>query len=215
MRRIKIWDLPTRLFHWVLVVLIALAWCSQEFNSMDFHVYVGYAILTLLVFRIVWGVVGSDTARFRHFLRSPFAAIAHLLHIHRREPDRDIGHNAAGGWMVLVMLALIGVQAGTGLFANDDGDTEGPLMHFVEKDTSDWLSHIHSLNFKLIEAAIVLHILALLTYAVVKRRNLVWPFITGAKTMPEDVQAPRLVNPGWALLVLILAAGFVFWLVTR
>jgi cytochrome b len=215
MRRIKIWDLPTRLFHWVLVVLIAMAWCSQEFDSMDIHVTVGYAILTLIVFRVLWGLVGSDTARFWHFLRSPFAAIAHLLHIHRREPDRDIGHNAAGGWMVLAMLTLIGVQAGTGLFANDDGDTEGPLMKFVEKDTSDWLSHIHSVNFKLIEAAIVLHILAIATYAVLKRRNLVWPFITGSKTMREDVQAPRLVNPLWALPVLAVAAGFVAWLVTR
>jgi cytochrome b len=215
MRRIKIWDLPTRLFHWLLVVLIAMAWCSQEFNSMDIHVYVGYAILTLIVFRVVWGFVGGDTARFRQFLRSPVAAFVHLLHIHRREPDRDIGHNAAGGWMVLVMLVLIGVQAGTGLFSNDDGDTEGPLMHFVSKDQSDWLSHIHSVNFKLIEAAIVLHVLAILTYALVKRRNLVWPFITGTKTMPADVQAPRLVNPVRGLLVLVIAVGFVAWLVSR
>jgi cytochrome b len=215
MRRIKIWDLPTRLFHWLLVVLIATAWASQEYNNMDLHVLTGYAILALLVFRILWGFVGSDTARFWHFLRSPFAAVAHLLHIHHREPDRDVGHNAAGGWMVLVMLGLIGVQAGTGLFANDDGNTEGPLMHFVEKDQSDWLSHIHSVNFKLIEAAIVLHILALLTYAVVKRRNLVWPFIEGSKTMPDDVQAPRLVSSLWALPVLAVAVGFVAWLVTR
>jgi cytochrome b len=215
MRRIKIWDLPTRLFHWLLVILIAMAWGSQEFNNMDLHVLTGYAILVLLIFRVIWGFVGSDTARFRHFLRSPFAAIAHLLYIHRREPDRDIGHNAAGGWMVLVMLALVGVQAGTGLFANDDANTEGPLMHFVEKDTSDWLSHIHSVNFTLIEAAIVLHILAILTYAVLKRRNLVWPFLTGSKTMPEDVQAPRLVNPLWGVIVLAVAAGFVTWLVSR
>lgn len=215
MRRVKVWDLPTRLFHWVLVVLLAFAWCSQEFNNMDIHVYVGYAILTLIVFRIVWGFVGSDTARFWRFLRSPVAAFVHLLHIGRREPDLDPGHNAAGGWMVLVMLALIGIQAGTGLFSNDDGDTEGPLMHLVSKDQSDWLSHIHSVNFKLIEAAIVLHILAILTYAVVKRRNLVWPFITGSKNMPEDVQAPRLVSPLWALLVLVIAVGFVAWLVSR
>ncbi len=126
---------------------------------MDWHVWIGYTILTLLLFRIVWGLIGSDTARFVRFLRSPLAALAPSgATSRRREPDREIGHNAAGGWMVLVMLALIGVQAGTGLFANDDGNTEGPLMHLVGKDQSDWLSHIHSLNFKLIEIAIVLHV---------------------------------------------------------
>ncbi len=151
MRPIKVWDLPVRLFHWAIVVLILCSWGTQEFNYMDWHVRIGCTILTLLLFRVVWGFIGSDTARFTRFLRSPAAAWRHLAHLRRPEPDREIGHNAAGGWMVLVMLALIGVQAGTGLFANDDGDTEGPLMHLVGKDRSDWLSHIHSLNFKLIE----------------------------------------------------------------
>jgi cytochrome b len=213
MRRIKVWDLPVRLFHWALVVLILAAWCTQEFNYMDWHVWTGYTILTLLLFRIAWGVFGSDTARFSRFLRSPAAAIQHLRGLRRREPDREIGHNAAGGWMVLLMLALIGVQAGTGLFANDDGDTEGPLMHFVSKDESNFLSHIHSLNFNLIEAAIVLHILAIILYAVLKRQDLVRPMLTGTKPMPADATAPRLVNPVWAALTLAVAAGVVAWVV--
>src|SRR4051812_49355660 len=152
MRRIKVWDLPVRLFHWTLVVLIFFAWGTQEFNHMEWHVRIGYTILTLLLFRMAWGFLGSDTARFVRFLRSPVAALRHLAHLRRREPDREIGHNAAGGWMVLIMLALLGVQGSTGLFANDDANTEGPLMHLVDKDQSDFLSHIHSLNFKLIEA---------------------------------------------------------------
>ncbi|HEY0183489.1 MAG TPA: cytochrome b/b6 domain-containing protein [Rhodopila sp.] len=213
MRPMRVWDLPVRLFHWAIVVLIFLAWLSQEFNYMDWHVRIGYTILTLLVFRVIWGFIGSDTARFTRFLRSPVAALRHLAHIHRREADREIGHNAAGGWMVLVMLALIGVQAGTGLFANDDANTEGPLMHLVEKDQSDWLSHIHSLNFTLIEAVIVLHVLAIMVYAVLKRQNLVRPMVTGTKLMPVEAVPPRMVNPLWAVLTLAIAAGVVAWLV--
>jgi cytochrome b len=216
MRRIKVWDAPVRLFHWAIVVLIAAAWVTQEFNRMEWHVRIGYTILTLLLFRIVWGFVGSETARFSRFLGSPVAAFRHLAHLRRREPDREVGHNPAGGWMVLLMLALLCVQAGTGLFSNDlddGGDTEGPLMHLVGKDRSDWFGHIHSLNFKLIEAVIVLHILAILTYAVLKRHDLVRPMLTGTKLMPADLAAPRLVNPIWALLTLAVAAGAVGWLV--
>jgi cytochrome b len=208
-RRIKIWDLPVRLFHWAIVVLIFFAWGTQEFDHMEWHIRIGYTILTLLLFRIVWGFIGSDTARFTRFLRSPVAALRHLANLHRREPDREVGHNAAGGWMVLVILALIGIQAGTGLFSNDDANTEGPLMHLISKDQSNWLSHIHALNFKAIEAVIVLHVLAIATYAILKRHNLAWPMITGTKQMPDDVSPPRLINPLWALLTLAIAAGVV------
>jgi cytochrome b len=213
MQRIKIWDLPVRLFHWSIVVLIAAAWVTQEFNLMDWHVWCGYAILTLLLFRVIWGFVGSDTARFTRFLKSPIAALRHLAHLRRREEDREIGHNAAGGWMVLVMLALLGVQAGTGLFSNDDGNTEGPLMHLVDKEQSDWLSKIHALNFNLILAVIVLHVLAIVAYAMLKRQNLVRPMLTGRKDMPGEVAAPRLVSPVWALVSLAVSVGIVVWVV--
>ena len=213
MQRMKVWDLPVRLFHWAIVVLIFFAWGTQEYDHMEWHVRIGYTILTLLLFRIVWGLIGSDTARFTRFLRNPIEAVRHLSQLPRREPDREIGHNAAGGWMVLVMLALLGVQAGTGLFSNDDGNTEGPLMHLISKDQSDWLSHIHYLNFKAIEAVIVLHVLAIVTYAVVKRHNLVRPMVTGTKLMPVEAAAPRLVNPAWALVTLAAAAGVVAWVV--
>jgi cytochrome b len=213
MQSMKVWDLPVRLFHWAIVVLIFGSWLTQHFDRMDVHMWIGEWILTLLLFRIVWGFVGSDTARFSRFLRSPVAALRHLSHLRRREPDTEIGHNAAGGWMVLVMLALIGVQTGTGLFSNDDGDTEGPLFHLVGKDRSDFLSHIHYLNFKAIEAVIVLHVLAIAAYAVLKRHNLVRPMVTGTKLMPGDAAAPRLVNPVWALVTLAVAFGVVVWVV--
>lgn len=213
MKRMKVWDAPVRLFHWAIVLLILCAWATQEFNHMDWHVWTGYTILTLLLFRIVWGFIGSDTARFTQFLRSPIAALWHLAHLPRREADREVGHNAAGGWMVLLMLILIGVQVGTGLFSNDDALTEGPLMHFVSKDQSDWLSHIHSLNFTAIEVVIVLHVVAIALYAVLKRQNLVGPMITGIKQMPTDAAAPRLVNSAWAVVTLAVAAGVVAWVV--
>ena len=209
MRRMKVWDLPVRLFHWAIVLLIAAAWATQEYDRMDLHVLVGYTILALLLFRLIWGVIGSDTARFTRFLRSPASALSHLARITRREADIEIGHNAAGGWMVLAMLALIGVQGVTGLFSNDDGDTEGPLMHLVSKDRSDWLSHIHSVNFKLIEGVIVLHVLAIVIYAVLKRQNLIRPMLTGTKMMPREAMAPRLVSPLWAAVTLAVAAGVV------
>ncbi len=211
----KVWDLPVRLFHWGIVLLILAAWVTQEYNWMDWHVRIGCTILTLLVFRIVWGFVGSDTARFGRFLRSPLAALRHLARLHRREADAEIGHNAAGGWMVMLMLALIAVQAGTGLFSNDDGDTEGPLMHLVSKDRSDWLSHIHVLNFKLLEAAILLHVLAIGLYGVLKRQNLLRPMLTGTKLMPNGASAPRLVRPIWGLLTLAVAACAVAWVVRQ
>ena len=213
MRRIKVWDLPVRLFHWSIVVLIAAAWTTQEFNKMEWHMWIGYAILALLLFRIVWGFAGSDTARFVRFLKSPAAALRHLSHLRRREPDREIGHNAAGGWVVLLMLVLLGVQAGTGLFSNDDSDTDGPLVHLISKDRSDWLSKIHSLNFNLILAVIVLHVVAIVAYAVLKRQNLVRPMLTGTKELPGDTAAPRLVSPVWAAVTLAMAAGAVVWLV--
>lgn len=213
MQRIKVWDLPVRLFHWSLVVLVAAAWVTQEANLMDWHVRCGTAILALLLFRVIWGFAGSDTARFGRFLRSPAAALRHLSRLRRREADREIGHNAAGGWMVLVMLALLGVQAGTGLFSNDDGNTEGPLMHLVDKEQSDWLSKVHALNFNLVLGVIVLHVLAIGAYAVFKRQNLVRPMLTGTKAMEGEVVAPRLVSPVWALAALAAAVGIVVWVV--
>jgi cytochrome b len=202
----RIWDLPTRLFHWSLVALIFTSWLSARENWMRLHVICGLTILTLLLFRVVWGFIGSDTARFTRFLKHPFEAIRHLLHLTRREPDTEVGHNAAGGWMVVVMLAILFVQAGTGLCANDDALTEGPLALMVGKDRSDWLTHIHDVNFTLIEIIIALHVLAIVTYRVLKGHNLLAPMITGKKRLPGATQAPAMMHPILALAVLALSA---------
>jgi cytochrome b len=212
-RLVKVWDAPTRLFHWVIAGLVGFSWFSMHESWMELHFLSGYTILALLLFRLVWGFVGSDTARFARFLRSPLAALRHLRRIGRREPDREIGHNAAGGWMVLLMLALLLVQALTGLCANDDIMNEGPLAHLVGKSWSNWLSHVNSINFTLIEIAVGLHVLAVLTYAVLKRQDLVRPMITGRKRLPAGMRAPYIVSVWLAVALLVLAAGAVALLV--
>jgi cytochrome b len=212
---VRVWDLPTRLFHWAIVLLVGFSWLCAQCNWMDWHKLSGYTILTLLLFRLAWGFVGSETARFRQFLASPRAALRHLAHLPRREPDHQVGHNAAGGWMVLGLLLLLAVQVGTGLFANDDVLTEGPLAETVDKSTSDWLSHIHVVNFRLIAIAVTAHILAVLTYAVLKRHDLVRPMLTGRKRLPAELPPPRMASPWLALLLVVVAAGAVTWLVNR
>ena len=213
----RVWDLPTRLFHWVITLLVAASYFSAKFDRMDLHFLFGYAMLTLLLFRLAWGFVGSDTSRFGSFIKSPIAGLRHLAQFRpsRDDPDDGIGHNAAGGWMVLIMLALLAVQAVTGLFANDGATVDGPLKHVVPGATSDWLSGVHSLNFNIILAAITLHVLAVLAYAVAKRHNLLRPMITGKKRLPGNTRQPRMASSFVALALVALAGCAVWVLVTR
>ncbi len=206
---VRVWDAPTRLFHWAIVVLLGVSWLTEHFGWMQLHFLSGYSIIALLLFRIAWGFIGSQTARFSYFLRSPLAALRHLAHLHRRELDTEIGHNAAGGWMVVIMLALLAVQAATGLFANDDGDTEGPLFGYVSKQQSDWLSHIHAVNFGLIKLAVAIHVVAILAYAFLKKHDLVRPMITGWKRVPDATTPPVLVSPVRAVVLFAIAVGIV------
>ncbi len=214
-RWMKVWDAPTRLFHWSLVLLVAAAYVTIQLGWIDWHFRCGYAILALLLFRLAWGVIGSDTARFSRFLRNPLAAIEHLLHFTRREPDTEIGHNAAGGWMVLVMLALLLFQAGSGLFSNDQTFSEGPLAKLVSGSWSDRISGWHVFNFNLVLGLIGLHVLAVLAYAAVKRHDLVRPMVTGMKRLPTTLAAPRMAPLWLAAVTLAVAAGAVWALATR
>jgi cytochrome b len=206
---IRVWDAPTRLFHWALVILLGISWLTESRGWMRVHMLSGYSIIALLLFRVAWGFAGSQTARFSQFVRGPWAALRHLTHLLRRERDTEIGHNAAGGWMVLVMLALLAVQVATGLFANDDANTEGPLFSYVGKEQSDWLSHIHAVNFLLIQIAVALHIVAILIYLGLARHDLVRPMITGWKLLPDALSPPRFVSPLRAVVLFAIVAGLV------
>jgi len=213
-QRVKVWDGATRLFHWLLVFLLASAWITAERGQMEWHFRCGYAIGALLIFRIVWGFVGSETSRFSHFLASPFAAVRHLLHLTRREPDDQVGHNAAGGWMVLVMLGLVTAQVITGLCGNDEAGAaigiEGPLARFVGKDMSDTSISLHYRIFKLIQLAVVAHIGAIAAYAILKRHNLLHPMLSGHKLLPIDTQAPHITHPLRAWAIFAVAAAIMF-----
>jgi cytochrome b len=205
----KVWDAPIRLFHWGIVILIVVSFVSIQAGWMHLHLLSGYTMLAALLFRFAWGFIGSDTARFSRFLKSPLAGLANVSRMFHREEDTEIGHNAAGGWMVLLMLLLLAVQVGAGLCANTDEDymVNGPLAKYVGKAWSDELSRVHAFNFYLILAAIVLHLLAVGAYAKFKGQNLLRPMITGKKRLPGAMRAPRLASPLRAIVVFVIAAG--------
>ncbi|MCO6419860.1 cytochrome b/b6 domain-containing protein [Siccirubricoccus sp. KC 17139] len=209
-RPVKVWDGWVRLCHWAIVALLGLSWWSAETGRMQLHFLSGYAVLALVLFRLAWGLVGSETARFSRFLRSPLAALRHLAGFRRGEPDREVGHNAAGGWMVLVLLGLLLAQPVTGLFADSGYGDYGPLAKRVASGTSDRLTGLHHRIFLLIQLAALLHVLAVVAYAVVKRHDLVRPMVTGWKRLPAGLAAPRLGSPVLALLLLAAAAAVVF-----
>jgi cytochrome b len=215
-RRLKVWDPWVRLTHWAIVLLLPFSWWTAETHRFDLHFLSGYAILSLLLFRIAWGLVGSHTARFRNFLRSPLEALRHLGHFRRRAAAVEIGHNAAGGWMVLLMLALLLTQAATGLFADDAIFTRGPLARRVDESWSDLATRIHLRVFWAIVACAVLHILAILAYRVLRGQNLVGPMITGYLRLPirYDGPRPRMGHPLLAAALLTAAAAFVWWIST-
>ncbi|GAB4359195.1 MAG: cytochrome b/b6 domain-containing protein [Immundisolibacter sp.] len=214
-RRVRVWDGPVRLFHWLLVVFLAGGWISVEagIEYMQWHMRCGYAVLVLLVFRLLWGVWGSDSARFRGFLRGPRAVIGYAWAWLSRRPQHFLGHNPLGGWMVVLLLVLVAVQAITGLFANDDIFNEGPLAAWVGKETSDWLTFIHKRNFNLLLAAVGLHVTAVMLY-LVRGENLVKAMFTGSKPAAEYVDRPPVLAPWWrAVVLLALSAGAVWLLV--
>jgi cytochrome b len=212
---IRIWDAPVRLFHWLLVVLIVALYASQFLDLMWLHYRLGEVTLSLLIFRLLWGFFGSDTARFAAFLKPPRAALAHLADFRRGTGGASVGHNPAGGWMVLLLLVLLFAQGLSGLFARADRNSAGPLNHFLAKPASDLVSAFHSWNFYVLLAAIIVHLLAIIAYAVIRRENLLRPMISGKKRLPAATRAPRLASPLRALALYLLAAAIVVVIVTR
>lgn len=202
-----VWDLPTRLFHWSTAALVATSWISAEIggNAMTVHVWSGLSVLTLLLFRVIWGVVGGTYARFANFVRGPRAAVEYGAAMLRGDAAPSIGHNPLGALMVVALLVNLTVQATTGLFANDDVMLEGPLAARVSKSTSDLLTKAHHLSFDVLLALIALHIAAAIFYLVAKRENLIRPMITGRKSISHDY-ADRLATPGRAWLAALLLA---------
>ncbi|MCB1900036.1 cytochrome b/b6 domain-containing protein [Cognatazoarcus halotolerans] len=207
-KKIRLWDLPTRIFHWSLFLLVMAAIVTVKIggNAMVWHGRIGVAIVGLLAFRIVWGLVGSTYARFANFVRGPGAIRAYL-----QGRWKGVGHNPLGALSVLALLGLLVFQVSTGLFANDDISFNGPLYPLVGKDTSDWLSGLHNQAEWFIYGLISLHVAAIVYYVRVKKDNIVKPMITGEKQVREhSVESAR--GGGIIALVVALAiAGGAAW----
>lgn len=217
-RRIRVWDLPTRLFHWLLAALIGVQWltANADVSWMRVHAWGGYAILVLVVWRLAWGFLGSPTARFANFLRGPRAASAYARSLLRGEHPVVVGHNPLGGWSVAAMLLLLAVQAGTGLFASDEILTEGPLAHLVGSGWAAALTAVHQFAFNLLLALVSLHVAAVYLYLFVGGENLVGPMLSGRKRVSPAAAVPdRAFAGNRRALALLLCVAAAVWAVVR
>lgn len=178
---LRVWDWPTRIVHWALAVLLVAGWLTADGPTMQIHRAIGYTILGLVVFRLYWGVFGGSTARFSDFVRSPAAALAYL----KGGDHQRVGHNPLGAWSVLLLIVLLISQVTLGLFAVDvDGMESGPLARFVSYGAGRQAAEWHELNFRLLQAAVALHLAAIAYYTIVRRRNLIGPMVTGRDHRP-------------------------------
>ena len=213
--RITVWDAPLRLFHGSLAVLVVFSFTTGQVGGdwLAWHMRSGYAILSLLGFRILWGFVGSDTARFATFLRGPGAALRHAREALARRPGAVVGHNPLGGWMVVAMLAAVAVQAFSGLFTDDEISTQGPLAAKASSAFVARMGHWHHVNEWIVLAAVVLHVAAIVGYWKVLRTNLVRPMIDGQLDVAPGVPAPRMRSGALALFLFAASAAAVYALV--
>jgi cytochrome b len=222
-QKIRVWDLPVRLFHWTLVLLMVVSYFTGRWGGdwMKFHFWSGYGILTLVLFRIAWGFVGSTTARFSDFVKGPAAAFAHLRELFGRHGPHDAGHNPMGGAMVVVLLFATLAQAATGLFAadTDTGMVTGPLANKIPDATIDKVTAFHHFWVNVLLALVAAHVVAVLVYLVWKRHNLVGAMVTGRKpagqVVPPGQPAPRLVfaSGRLAISLLLVCAAVVYFIV--
>jgi len=212
--RARLWDGPTRIVHWALVILIAFAWWSGEVGKMEWHRLAGYAVLGLIVFRLIWGFAGSASARFASFVRGPGATLAYVRTLPSRVRRELPGHNPLGAWSVLAILAVLVAQVVTGLFAVDvDAIEAGPLSDRVSFDTGRLFAKWHHWSFWALEVLVVLHLAAVAFYLTYKRANLVGAMITGRQAFSED---PKLAfAPLWRAALAAVAAGAVAWFVAK
>ena len=207
---IRAWDLPTRIFHWTLALLVIFSFTTGKAGGawMEWHLRSGFAILALLAFRVTWGFVGSRTSRFTHFLRGPRAAIAYARETIRGHHPYTEGHNPLGGWMVVFMLAALLLQAATGLFADDEIATQGPLAAKFSNALVARMTAIHKYNEWVIVGAVVLHTIAIAAYQWGFRVDLVRPMVLGSREA-EPMHASNVL----AVVIAALAAFLVYWLV--
>ena len=216
---VKVWDGWVRLFHWGTAGCVLVSYFSAKSGAWNLHYGSGYLLLTLVGFRILWGLFGSENARFWTFVRGPVAAFRQLAKFRRVEPDTHTTHNPAGAWMVVVLLLLLLAQGVSGLMTNHDvGATftpHGPLANWVSEATSQRMSNLHLTLINLLLLAVLVHVLAVFAYRLVKGHDLVVPMVTGVKQIPAShAKPPRLAHPLLGVVLLAVAA-FGVWYVRR
>ena len=205
--RVRIWDWPTRIFHWLLVALIPVLWWTAEEGMMDRHRAAGYVMLGLILFRLLWGFIGSSTSRFSNFVKGPRSVMSYL----NRNATHVLGHNPIGGWSVAAMLGLLSLHVGLGLFASDeDGLEEGPLAQYISFDTAHEMAELHELLFNLLLALIAIHVIAILFYLVFRRDNLVGPMLTGSRSAGAGT-VPMQGAPAWRFILAAALAAAAAW----
>jgi cytochrome b len=206
-QQIRVWDLPVRLFHWSLVLLFALAWLTGDILEIyEPHEIIGLGILALVSFRIVWGFVGSTTARFSQFVRGKSAVVAYL-----NGDWQGTGHNPLGGWSVLLMFAFLLAMVGTGLFANDDADFTGPLSFLVDNALSSNLTRVHHWLFDGLLIVVAVHVGAILFYKIVLAKDLVRPMLTGQKEAESEQDVSTQGGGVIAIIIAVTMAALVVW----
>ena len=212
--RIPLWDAPVRLFHWALAALVVFSYATGKVGGswLEWHMRSGYAILALLAFRIAWGFAGSETARFTSFLRGPRATLAYARGLVTRRAPAVFGHTPTGGWMIVAMLAILLVQAISGLFVDDEIATQGPLAVKVSNAFVAKMSALHSYNQWLVVAAVALHVAAIAFYQGYIKADLIGPMIHG-RAEAREPRTPKLA-PAWLAAVLFaIACAAVYYLV--
>lgn len=211
---VRIWDPWVRLTHWAIVVLLVASVASGLARNFTLHFWTGYALLALVLFRLAWGVAGSETARFASFLRGPGAAIRHLAEFRAPGPDLTPGHSASGGWAVVLLLGLLLAQATTGLMASDAIFTFGPLARLVDPDVSDLATSLHIRLWIALLAVVALHVIAVMLVQAWKRTDLVAAMLNGDKPLRPGTRPPAMGSPALALVLLAAASGAV-WAISR
>lgn len=208
--RVRIWDVPTRLAHWLMVVLIPASWWTAEIGRLDLHRYSGYLLLSILIFRLYWGFAGSSSARFSQFVKGPRAILRYL----QGQSPAAAGHNPLGALSVMTLLLLLLTQVTLGLFAVDvDGIESGPLSHLVSFDAGRTCAELHDTVFDILVWVIVLHIAAVLAYVFLKKQNLIGAMIHGKRAYARPPEAEVAFASAVRFIVgVVLAAGLTWWI---
>jgi len=209
----KVWDLFVRLSHWLVVLLVISAWVSANFGDAEFkwHSFNGYAIFVLVLTRIIWAVVGSTTARFSYFLRSPVQAVIYLRDLIKNKAPEYSGHNPAGAWMVVFLWLILLSQVITGLFSSDDILAEGPFAYSVSSKLVSLMTGWHHLIFDALLVMIALHLFAVFYHQIVKKERIIQAMFNGRKAMMGKSAKQHIFKPFYGAVLILLVVSLIFW----